>query len=70
MWFTEDHRETLEVVFFLPSTDGISGDLYVSQSVVSEMATVQERTRWGVQVRAFLDRTFPGRWKGAHIEVY
>jgi hypothetical protein len=28
--------------FFMP-TDGISGHLYVSQSVVCEMATVQER---------------------------
>jgi hypothetical protein len=28
---------------FLPPTDGISGHLYVSQSVVCEMTTVQER---------------------------
>jgi hypothetical protein len=28
--------------FFLTSTDGISGHLYVSQSVVCEMATVQK----------------------------
>jgi transposase len=31
--------------FFLLPTDGISGHLYVSQSVVCEMATVQERAR-------------------------
>jgi hypothetical protein len=29
--------------FFLTPTDGISGHLYVSQSLVCEMATVQER---------------------------
>jgi hypothetical protein len=29
--------------FVLTPTDGISGHLYVSQSVVCEMATVQER---------------------------
>jgi hypothetical protein len=29
--------------FFLTPTDGITGHLYVSQSVVCEMATVQER---------------------------
>jgi hypothetical protein len=68
MRLTAVHSETLEV--FLLSTDGISCDLYVSQSVVSKMATVQERARWGLRVRAFLDRTFPGKWKGAHIEVY
>jgi hypothetical protein len=38
-----DHSETLEV-FLLP-TDGISRHLYVSQSVVFEIATVQERAR-------------------------
>jgi hypothetical protein len=31
--------------FIFSSTDGISGHLYVSQSVVCEMATVQERAR-------------------------
>jgi hypothetical protein len=41
MWFAVDYSETLEV--FLTPTDGISGHLYVSQSVVCEMATVQER---------------------------
>jgi hypothetical protein len=48
MWFAADYSETLEV-FFLTLTDGISGHLYVSQSVVCEMATVQERAlcvRW------------------------
>jgi hypothetical protein len=29
--------------FFLAPTDGINGHLYVSQSVVCEMGTVQER---------------------------
>jgi hypothetical protein len=33
--------------FFWPPTDGISGHLYVSQSVVCEMASVQERARCG-----------------------
>jgi hypothetical protein len=42
MRFAADYSETLEV-FFLTPTDGISGHLYVSQSVVCEMATVQER---------------------------
>jgi hypothetical protein len=42
MRFAEDYSETLEVSFLTP-TDGISGHLYVSQSVVCEMATVQER---------------------------
>jgi hypothetical protein len=67
MRFAADNSETLEVS--LPPTDGINGDLYVSQSVC-EMSTVQERARWGLQVGAFLERTFPERWKGAHIEVY
>jgi hypothetical protein len=31
--------------FFLSLTDGISGQLYVSQSVVFEMATMLERVR-------------------------
>jgi hypothetical protein len=44
MRFAADYSETLEV-FFLPPTDGISGHLYVSQSVVCEMATVQECAR-------------------------
>jgi hypothetical protein len=44
MQFAADHSETLEV-FFLPPTDGISGHLYVSHSVVCEMVTVQERAR-------------------------
>jgi hypothetical protein len=43
MRFAADYSETLEV--FLPPTDGISGHLYISQSVVCEMATVQERPR-------------------------
>jgi hypothetical protein len=43
MRFAADYSETLEV--FLPPTDGISGHLYVSQSVVCEMATVQESAR-------------------------
>jgi hypothetical protein len=68
MRLAADHSETLKV--FYSQTDDIIGDLYISQSVVCEMATVQERARWGLQVRAFLERTFPGRWKGAHIEVY
>jgi hypothetical protein len=41
MCFAVDHSETLDV--YLPPTDGISSHLYVSQSVVCEMATVQER---------------------------
>jgi hypothetical protein len=36
MRFAADYSETLEV-FFLTPTDGISGHLYVSQSVVCEM---------------------------------
>jgi hypothetical protein len=35
-----DHSETLDV--FSAATDGISGHFYVSQSVVCEMATVQD----------------------------
>jgi hypothetical protein len=42
MRFAADYSETLEV--FLPPTDGISGHLYVSQSVC-DMATGQERAR-------------------------
>jgi hypothetical protein len=42
MRFAADYSETLEVFFFTP-TDGISGHLYVSQPVVCEIATVQER---------------------------
>jgi hypothetical protein len=34
--------------FFFPPTDGISGHLYVSQSVVCEMATVQVRALCGM----------------------
>jgi hypothetical protein len=41
MGFAEDHSETLEDF----RTDGINGHLYVSQLVVCEMATVQERAR-------------------------
>jgi hypothetical protein len=44
MRFAADYSETLEV-FFCRQQDGISGHLYVSQSVVCEMATVQERAR-------------------------
>jgi hypothetical protein len=40
MLFTADYSETLEVFFM--QTDGISGHIYVSQTVVYEMATVQE----------------------------
>jgi hypothetical protein len=40
MRFAADYSEILEV--FLPPTDGISGHLYVSQSVVCETASVQE----------------------------
>jgi hypothetical protein len=40
MRFAADYSETLEVFLLMP-TDGISGHLYVSQSVVCEMATVQ-----------------------------
>jgi hypothetical protein len=46
MRFAADYSETLEV-FFTP-TDGISDHLYVSQSVVCEMATVQERALCGM----------------------
>jgi hypothetical protein len=49
MRFAADYRETLEV-FFTP-TDGISGHLYVSQSVVCEMATVQESALCGMAFR-------------------
>jgi hypothetical protein len=41
MWFAADYSETLEVSLTL--TDRIGGHLYVSQSVVCEMAAVQER---------------------------
>jgi hypothetical protein len=41
MRFAADYSETLEIVF--TPTDGISGHLYVSQSAVCEMVTVQER---------------------------
>jgi hypothetical protein len=44
MRFAADYSKTLEA--FLPPTDGISGHLYVSQLVVCEMATVQERARY------------------------
>jgi hypothetical protein len=44
MRFAADHSETLEVFFWL-TTDGVSSHLYVSQSVVCDIATVQERTR-------------------------
>jgi hypothetical protein len=36
-------RQITAKLFFSTPTDGISGHLYVSQSVVCEMATVQER---------------------------
>jgi hypothetical protein len=36
-----NYSKTLEV-FFLTPADGISGHIYVSKSVVCEMATVQE----------------------------
>jgi hypothetical protein len=42
MRFAAYYSETLEVFFLMP-TDGISDHLYASQSVVTEMATVQER---------------------------
>jgi hypothetical protein len=42
MRFVADYSETLVVLFLMP-TYGISGHLYVSQSVVCEMATVQKR---------------------------
>jgi hypothetical protein len=42
MRFAADYSETLKVFFLMP-TDGISGHFYVPQSVVWEMATVQER---------------------------
>jgi hypothetical protein len=38
-----DYSETLEV--YLTPTDGISDYLYISQSAVCEMVTVQERAR-------------------------
>jgi hypothetical protein len=47
MQLAADYSETLEVVCLM-STDGISGHLYVSQSVVCEMATVQERALCGM----------------------
>jgi hypothetical protein len=42
MGFVADYSETLEV-FSLTPTDALSGHLYVFQSVVCEMATVQEQ---------------------------
>jgi hypothetical protein len=83
--------------FFLTPMNGISGHLYVSQSVCEMVTFFQEQTinmntyldvlqmyavpqivhlqpyilqqdgappHWGLQVRACLDRTFPGRWIG------
>jgi hypothetical protein len=41
MQFEADYSKTLEV--FLTPIGGISGHLYVPQSVACEMATVQER---------------------------
>jgi hypothetical protein len=62
--------------FFLTSTDGICGHLYVSQSVVCEMETVEERAlcgRWLFQTksvtqtqrndRAQLNKQSPVSWK-------
>jgi hypothetical protein len=43
MRFAADHNEILK--FFMPPTDGISGHIDVSQSVVCEIATVHERAR-------------------------
>jgi hypothetical protein len=51
MLFAADYSETLEV-FFLTPTDGISGHLYVSQSVVCEMATVQECVGWFFETKS------------------
>jgi hypothetical protein len=45
--FTADYSETMEV-FLLTPTDGISGHLYVSQSVVCEMATAGTRALCGM----------------------
>jgi hypothetical protein len=67
MRFAADYSEILEV--FLPPTDGISGHLYVSQSVVCEMASVQERARcvgWFFETKSVTQT----QRKGAHIEVY
>jgi hypothetical protein len=47
MRLAADRSETLKV-FSLPSIDGISDHLYVSQSVVCEMATVLERALCGM----------------------
>jgi hypothetical protein len=51
-----NYSETVEVFFFfLTWTDGIGGHLYVSQSVVCEMATFfQEQT---INVNTYLDMT-------------
>jgi hypothetical protein len=43
MPFMADHRKTVEVYFIANS--GISDHLYVSQTVVLKMVTVQERAR-------------------------
>jgi hypothetical protein len=45
MRFAADYSETLEVFFFMPPTDGISGHLYVSESAFCVMASVQEGAR-------------------------
>jgi hypothetical protein len=50
MRFAPDHSENLKV-FSLPPTDGISGHLYVSQSVVFEMATAGPRALCGMAFR-------------------
>jgi hypothetical protein len=55
MRFAADYSETLEI--FLTPTDGISCHLYVSQSVVCEMATVQDRALCAIRdwQRRFLE---------------
>jgi hypothetical protein len=68
MRFAADYSKTLEV-FFLPPTDGISGHFYVSQSVVCEMASVQEGARcvgWLFETKSVIQT----QRKGAHNEVY
>jgi hypothetical protein len=68
MWFATDYSETLEV-FFLPPTDGICGHLYVSQSVVCEMASVQAGARcvgWLFETKSVTQT----QRKGAHNEIY
>jgi hypothetical protein len=57
MRFAADYSETLEVFFVMP-TDGMSGHLYVSQSVVCELATVLNCDRYG-DVVVFCNKTNP-----------